>query len=414
MDLKITPSRQIRGSVFAPSSKSYAHRYIISAFLSRKSGFIKNVGNSNDVYATLNALKAVGLDYEMKDDGVSVSYLGGKDNAVIDCKESGSTIRFLFPIICALGIKGEFIGSERLLSRPMQDLTNCLNENGAKIRGFKISGKLSSGNYKITGGVSSQFISGLLFALPILDGDSKIIIDGETVSKDYINITLSVLKDFNIRIEKTDYGYFVKGNQNYIMPNNMVVEGDYSGASFILALGVIGGDVKVLNLNKQSVQGDRKIIDALRLFGGNIEEIDDGFHAKKSTLNAIALDCEDIPDLVQILSVVGAFASGKTVLKRVSRLQIKESDRIGGIIKNLEKAGVKAEFDGNDLTIYGNSPVGGIFSGDNDHRTVMSSSVLSAFCDGDSIVLGAEAVSKSYPNFFKDYIALGGQVDGDI
>ena len=415
MDIKITPSQQISGQVYAPPSKSYAHRYIISAFLSRQSGFIENVGNSKDVYATLNALKAVGLNYEMKDNGVSLSFSSLEKSAIINCNESGSTLRFLLPVISALGIKATFTGKGKLLQRPILDLTNCLNENGAEIDRFIVNGKLKSGEYKITGSVSSQFISGLLLALPILNGDSKIIIDGELVSKDYINVTLDVLKTFNIIIEKTTYGYYVKGNQTYVMPTKAIVEGDFSGASFILAMGLLGGSSSVLNLNKNSAQGDRKIIDALKLFGGDIKEIIGGYQAKKSKLKGITLDCENIPDLVQILSVVGAYAEGTTTLKNVSRLKDKESDRIEGIIKNLTASGVSASYDGKDLVIKGkNKVIGGVFSGDNDHRTVMAFSVLSAFCGGDSVVSDSEAVDKSYPNFFKDYIALGGKINGNI
>ena len=414
MDIIVSPSRQISGEVYAPPSKSYAHRYIISAFLSKESGFIEGVGTSKDVYATLNALSSIGLEYKMKDNGVEVHNTGKIKSNILDCNESGSTIRFLFPVISALGIKAEFTGSERLLSRPMQDLTKCLNANGAKIDGFKFLGKLNSGDFHITGKVSSQFISGLLFALPILDGDSKIIIEGDKVSKDYILITLEVINKFGIKIQETDYGYFVKGNQKYVCPKKMQVEGDYSGASFMLTMGALSDGVKVLNLNKSTSQGDRKIIDAIKLFGGIVNEVDGGYFVKKGELIGITLDCEDIPDLVQILSVIGAYAKGESRFLNVSRLKIKESDRIEGIIKNLKVAGVKAEYNGNDLIVYGGNPKGGVFSGDNDHRTVMSGAVLASFASGNSTILGAEAISKSYPNFFKDYVAIGGNISGDI
>ena len=415
MDIKITPSKQISGEVFAPPSKSYAHRFIISAFLSKESGFIKSVGTSKDVLATLNALSSIGLKYNLTNSGVEFSYNEIGEYSVLDCRESGSTLRFLFPIVCALGLEVEFTGSEKLLSRPIKDLADTLKENGAKIDGFKVSGKLKSGDYKITGKVSSQFISGLLFALPLLDGDSKIIIDGEAVSKDYIKITLEVLNVFGIKIEETAYGYFVIGNQKYKCPKTIEIEGDYSGASFILALGALSDKgVTVLNLNKASSQGDKKIIDALKLFGAKITEVDGGYFVKKGELNGITLDCENIPDLVQILSVVASFAKGESRFLNVSRLKLKESDRIEGIIKNLTSAGVKAEYTGNDLIIYGGEVKGSVFYGDNDHRTVMSGVVLSTFCKGESTILGAEAISKSYPEFFKDYKLIGGIVDGDI
>ncbi len=414
MDIKITPSRQISGVVYAPPSKSYAHRFIISAFLSKESGIIKGVGSSKDVLATLTALSSIGLKYNLIGNDVEFSYLKPSDYSVLDCNESGSTLRFLFPVVCALGLNAEFIGSEKLLSRPIKDLADCLNKNGAKIDGFKVSGKLQSGDYKITGKVSSQFISGLLFALPLLDGDSKIIIDGEAVSKDYINITLEVLNKFGIKIEKTDYGYFVMGNQKYVCPKDMEIEGDFSGASFTLAMGALSDGVTVLNLNKSTSQGDKKIIDALKLFGATVKEVDGGYFVKKGELKGITLDCENIPDLVQILSVIASYAKGESKFLNVSRLKLKESDRIEGIIKNLKSAGIKAEYNGNDLIVNGGEVKGSVFYGDNDHRTVMATSVLSAFCKGESKILGAEAISKSYPEFFKDYKLIGGIVDGDI
>ena len=414
MDIKITPSRQISGVVYAPPSKSYAHRYIISAFLSKESGFIKGVGNSKDVLATLNALSSIGLNYNLTKNGVEFSYSNPKGDFILDCNESGSTLRFLFPVVCALGLNAKFIGSEKLLSRPIKDLADCLSENGAIIDGFKISGKLKSGDYKITGKISSQFISGLLFALPILSGDSKIIIDGEAVSYDYIKITLEVLKNFGIIIKKTDYGYFVKGNQKYVCPKNMEIEGDYSGASFMLAMGALSDGVTVLNLNKLTSQGDKKIIDALKLFGAIVKEVDGGYFVKRGDLNGITIDCEDIPDLVQVLSVVASYAKGQSKFLNVSRLKIKESDRILGIIKNLNSSKIKAEYNGNDLIIYGGEVEGSVFYGDNDHRTVMSAVVLSTFTKGESKIIGAEAINKSYPEFFKDYKIIGGIVDGDI
>ncbi len=413
MDITITPSK-ISGEIYAPPSKSYAHRYIISAFLSKSEGIIKNVGASKDVLATLNALSGLGLKYSLEGGNVKISFGKAKNNAVLNCYESGSTLRFLFPVVCALGVKASFTGSEKLLSRPMKDLTDCLQANGAKIDGFSVSGKLKSGEYKINGGISSQFISGLMFALPLLDGDSKIIICGEEVSKDYLLVTLDVLKKFNINIEKTDYGYLVKGNQKYDIPKETTVEGDYSGASFMLSLGALSDGVTVLNLNENSLQGDRKIIDALSCFGAIVEKVEGGYFVKKGKLKAITLDCENIPDLVQILSVIASFSKGKSKFLNVSRLKLKESDRIEGIINNLKKAKIKAKYKNGNLIVYGGKPKAGTFSGDNDHRTVMSAVVLATFTKENSVVLGAEAIEKSYPSFLKDYIALGGKVDGNI
>lgn len=413
MDIKITPSK-IGGTLVAPPSKSYAHRYIIASFLSKTEGFICNCATSKDMYATLNCLKNLGLSYEFERGGVSLKFGKAVENPIIDCDESGSTLRFLIPILSALGVSCEFTGSKRLLQRPIKELTDCLNKNGAEIDGLKLNGKLKSGNYKIKGEISSQFITGLLFALPLLDGDSTIEITGETVSQNYIDITLDVLKEFNVFVEKTNCGYFVKGNQKYLMPKKMSIEGDFSNSAFLLALGVLGDGVTVTNLNKNSMQGDKKIIEILKGFGGNIKEVENGYFVKKGTLKGITVDCEDIPDIVQILSVVGAYAEGKSVFKNVKRLEIKESNRVLGIVNNLKNAGINAEYNGRDLTVYGGKVRYGTFNGDNDHRTVMSAVVMSAFSDGESVIRGVEAVNKSYPTFFEDFKSLGGITDGDI
>ena len=414
MDIKITPSN-LSGKVYAPPSKSYAHRYIIASFLSKTNGFISNCKPSKDVLATLNALKNLGIDYLFDKGGLKITKGKSVNNPILDCDESGSTLRFLIPIASALGVKCEFIGSKRLMERPTKDLLDCLNENGANIDGLTLNGKLKSGKFTINGSVSSQFISGLLFALPLLDGDSNLEIIGERVSQNYIDITLDVLKDFGVLIEKTSNGYFIKGNQTYKMPKVMSVEGDYSNSAFLLAMGVLGEGVTVLNLNKNSKQGDKKIIQILKDFGGIVEEVEDGYFVKKGELKGITVDCEDVPDIVQILSVVASFANGKSTFKSVNRLEIKESNRVLGIINNLKIAGVKAEYDGKDLTVYGSKKIDyGTFNGDNDHRTVMSAVVLSAFSNGKSVIKGAEAVNKSYPTFFDDFRSLGGITDGDI
>ena len=414
MDIKITPSN-VGGVVCAPPSKSYAHRYIIASFLSKSSGFISDCKPSNDVLATLNALKNLGFDYAFIRGGLSFACGTSTKNPVIDCNESGSTLRFLIPIVSALKVACQFTGSKRLLERPIKELTDCLNENGANIDGLTLNGGLKSGNFKINGGISSQFISGLLFALPLLDGDSNLEIIGERVSQNYIDITLDVLNDFGVIIEQTSNGYFVKGNQTYKLPKVMSVEGDYSNSAFLLAMGVLGKGVTVLNLNKNSKQGDKKIIEILKDFGGIVTEIDNGYSVKKGQLKGITVDCEDVPDIVQILSVVASYAEGKSIFKNVNRLEIKESNRVLGIINNLKIAGVKAEYDGCDLTVYGSKKIGyGAFNGDNDHRTVMSAVVLSAFSNGESVVKGAEAVNKSYPTFFEDFRSLGGVTNGNI
>ena len=413
MDVIVKKSK-ISGEVESPPSKSYAHRLIIGAFLSREPKIIKNVGKSKDVLATLNCLKSLGLDYSYNGDDISLKVGELTQNAILDCNESGSTLRFLLPIVCALKVNATFTGKERLLSRPIDDLVNTLNCNGGKVNNFKVEGNLKSGEYFINANVSSQYITGLLFALPLLQGDSKIILQGKLVSYDYVNITLDVLKLFNVKIDKTEYGYYVYGNQKYSSSSVLTCEGDYSGSAFMLVAGALGDGVLVKNLNKNSRQGDRRIIEILKEFSAIVEEKDNGYFVKKGNLKGVTIDCEDIPDLVQIISVLASYSSGKTVLKNVSRLAVKESDRIEGILTNLKSANVLANYDNGNLTIYGGEVKSGKFLGFNDHRTVMSATILSAFCEGESVITDSEAVSKSYTNFFKDFIKIGGQVSGDF
>lgn len=410
MDVKITPSA-LSGTFKAPPSKSFAHRYLIAGFLSGRKTLIKNVGCSRDVKATLNALKSMGLQFLGEDD-VEISDVNFPKNKVeINCGESGSTIRFLLPVACALGIKCVFTGSERLLKRPNEKLINLLNEHGADISGYDVGGKIKSGLYKIDASVSSQYITGLLFALPLLKGDSEIVLQNSVVSANYIDITLQVLSEFGIKIEKTEKGFFVKGNQKYISPESVFVEGDFSAISFMLTAGALGKGVTATGINVNSLQGDKKFIGLLKKTGAKVEEKENSVTVKRGELNAFTFDATSCPDIIQIASVLASFCKGKSIIKGVERLKIKESDRLKGIVDFLSVSGTKTEVYGDELAVFGGTPHGGKFCGDNDHRTVMSEATLSSFATSNSVILGANAVEKSYPDFFKDFISLGGKVD---
>ena len=413
MKVNITPTRLL-GEVFAPPSKSYAHRLLIASFLSGKRVEIKNVGDSFDVQATLGALESIGAKVEKTQNGVIVERTVIEKTDQIYCRESGSTLRFLVPVVAGLGIKGEFTGEKRLMERPLGELIDTLNERGANIIGRTVNGKLKSGRYVINAGISSQYITGLLLALPLLNGDSELHLDGNVVSKGYIDITLDVLKQFGIKIEKKDYGFFVKGNQTYTPPNSEIwVEGDYSGASFTLSLGALSDNgITVKGLNPNSCQGDREIVNVLKKFGAKVETKGANITVSKGKLNSVELDCENIPDLVQIISVVASFAKGESMLKNVDRLRIKESDRVQAILDMLDRAGISARYSNNAIYVKGGQPRGAIFQGGNDHRTVMSSTILSVNATSDSEIIGAEAITKSYPAFFEDIIKLGGKISG--
>lgn len=413
MNVHIKPSK-IQGEIVAPPSKSYAHRILIAAYLSGERVNVSNVGNSDDVLATINALRSLGAQISENDGVITVERKTIPAQATVDCNESGSTLRFLLPVASALNVHATFTAQGRLLTRPIKELVEALNCNGADIDGFTVKGKLQSGEFRIPANISSQYISGLLFALPLLHGDSTIVFVEEPVSKGYLDITLDVLQQFGIQIEQTSYGYYVKGDQQYKAAKDITVEGDYSGAAFMLSLGALCGNVKVKGLNAISLQGDAYILKVLDLFGGKVSVRDNCVTVEKDKLNAISLDCENIPDLVQIISVVASFATGVTVLRNVTRLRLKESDRVQAIVDQLHAVGIRCDYDNGCLFIHGGTPTGAILSGGNDHRTVMSATVLGLGAKGESTVVGIEPVNKSYTEFYNDILRLGGQINVNV
>lgn len=410
-DLIVKPSK-LTGEVIAPSSKSFAHRILISAFLSGEEVIVKNLGTSVDVEVTLNALKAMGATVKEIENGIIIKRGNTFCNGVtVDCVESGSSLRFLLPVASAFGINVTFTGSKRLLERPISELTKVLNQNGADIVGYTVNGKLKAGKFFIDGSISSQYVTGLLLALSVIDGESEIIINGKLVSKPYVDITLSVLKEFGVKFKQTENGYIIYGGYN-LAKTEFTVEGDWSGSAFILASGAIGGKVIVSGLNLNSCQGDMKIVDILKRFGAKITCQNDNITVEKASLTAITYDMEDIPDLCQIVAVVGAYAKGETVLTGVNRLKLKESDRISAIVNSLSLAGVKVSYDGDKIVIFGGNGIkNAIIDGGNDHRTVMSAIVMLSGANGVSKVTGAQAINKSYPEFIKDFKRIGGDVD---
>lgn len=384
----------IKGQINAIPSKSFAHRVCICDFLSNKE--IKDSYsnfNSKDISATANCLRAI-----------------RRGEKTLDCDESGSTLRFLLPLCASLGEEFLFVGKGRLMQRPNQELFEVLTSNGVSVSqdetGIKIKGKLTCGEYRLRGDVSSQYISGLLMALANLDGDSKIVLTTPLSSKPYVDITIEVLREYGIEIKSLENGYFIKGNQTF---NGLgKVEGDWSNMAFFLCLGAISGEITVNGLNLNSVQGDKKILSVLESAGAKAVCDDDKITVKKSALKAFTMNADDCPDLVPICAVLGAYALGTSVIKNVERLRIKESDRITSTIAMLKAFNIKAEFNGKDLIVYGGSVKGGKIDSFNDHRIVMASAVLGAGAIGQSEIIDADAVNKSYPTFFNDYQSVGG------
>ena len=410
MNIKIKPTT-LNGEVEIISSKSFAHRLLIASSLTRGESTIRRVNGSQDVTATIGVLRSMGTRILRVGDTCYIDRVSPVSEATLDCVESGSTLRFCMPLASSLGIDATFTGSERLLSRPIGDLTDCLQMHGIEVDGHHLVGILKSGIYRINSSVSSQYVTGLLMSLPLLEGDSTLILEGDKVSRGYIDITLDVLKDSDIVIDVVDdHTYFIKGGQCYRM-KSATVEGDWSNAGFFLVAGATSDiGVTVKGLNKHSVQGDRAIIDVLKMAGAEVIEIEDGYTVKRGNPRTIDIDCEDIIDLVPIISVLCTLPSGDSTLRGVSRLVDKESDRLYAVIDMLRRAGVSATSDGHTLTIHSRGAVeGGDYLSYNDHRMVMSASILSSIASGDSTIEGIEAVNKSYNTFFRDFSAIGGQ-----
>ena len=392
MNIGVT-GREIFGEINAIPSKSYAHRIAICNFLAgNKPTANCNGFSSNDIKVTEDCLEKL-----------------NKGEKILDCGESGSTLRFLIPLVATLGGEYEFIGHGKLMERPNQELFAVLNSHGVQTQNGKtirISGKMGVGEYKIRGDISSQYISGLLMALSGLNGQSQIILTTPLASSPYVDITIQVLNGYGVKIDKTQNGFIVYGKGK--LCGSLKPEGDWSNSAFFLVLGAICGSVKVKGLNPNSVQGDRYITEILTKSGANVTIEKDGVTASKKELKGFTFDCENCPDLVPIASVLGAYANGTTIIKNVQRLKIKESDRVQSTIEMLAGFNVLAKEKDNDLIIYGGNVRSGKANSFNDHRIAMSTAILGAGVVGESIVFDAKAVNKSYPTFFEDYNKVGG------
>ncbi len=406
MDVRILPS-ELKGETDAVTSKSMAHRQLICSALSDKVCKVKIDNFSDDILATVNAIKSMGC--EVKIDGKYAEVFPLKKSSgikIIDCNESGSTLRFLLPVVASLGITAEFTGKGRLPQRPISDLLNVMSEHSVKIgEGFpiKIQGKLTGGNYKIKGNISSQFISGLLFALPLCDEDSVLTVTEPIESKNYIEMTVKVLEDFGIKIERNNNTFYIKGKQKYIGKNSFS-EGDWSNASYFLAKGIF-----VKNIKKESVQGDKNILEILKKFGGKIEEKNNGFRWVYNDTFGTVIDASDVPDLVMTVAAVAAVSHGKTEIINAERLRLKESDRIKSTVKMLNDLGVNSEETENGIIINSSGKIkGGTVDSFGDHRIVMACAIMGAGSENGVVIKNAEAVRKSYPDFFEDFKKLGG------
>ena len=390
MKVKILPSKT-SGEVSAPPSKSFAHRYLIGSVLSRGKCVIKNIADSDDISATLSCIEQLGGSVTKDGNIVTVIPTNEKqiENAVFDCKESGSTLRFFIPVVLATGAKNcTFLGSERLLARGIKEYEKIFENSDVKIKSdeksIEVNGTLSAGNYEISGEVSSQYTTGMLFALSVLDGKSTLKITGNAESRAYVDMTIKVLKDFGADITETEKNFFEINGKGRLSPGEFTVEGDWSNAAFLIALSRLVGTISVSGLNENSVQGDRFCTAAFDALDGENAEI----------------DLKDCPDLAPILFSYAAYKNGGKFIN-TRRLRVKESDRANVMAEELKKFGANVKVYENSVEIEKTQLKPPIvpLCGHNDHRIVMALSVLAAVFGAE--IDGAEAVNKSYPDFFR-------------
>ena len=407
MDVTIVPGT-LKGAVTPPPSKSQAHRLILAAALSGGISTLSQVDFSQDMAATLGCMSARGPGGERRDTGqVKLHGLGNSipqagPIPVLDCGESGSTLRFLIPAALVVIGGGIFTGHGRLMERPQEPYFRLFEEKGisyAKKDGkLTIQGRLEPGEYVLPGNVSSQFFTGLLYALPLLDGDSTLRSSTPLESRGYVDMTLDALRTFGVNVEETEPGVFaIPGRQSY-QPKDPAVEADWSNAAFWYAANFLGAQVDIQGLNPDSVQGDRQI---------------GALYWKLARPGDVDIDLSQCPDLAPPLAAMAAVRKGTTRFVNAGRLRMKESDRLQTIAQTLNALGAKAQVGEDTLTLEGVDRLeGGTVDGCNDHRIAMMAAAAAVACTKPVTILGAECVKKSYPHFWWDYTALGGEVHG--
>ena len=421
MLVTISPPARIGGTVSAPPSKSMAHRAVLCSALAKGTSHIENLEFSKDISATLAAAGQLCARVESGPADVLVEGLGHFRPVFgpVDCCESGSTLRFLIPLASLTGQSITFVGRGRLMERPQSVYETLYREQNLHFEQangqLTVAGSLRSGEYTLAGNVSSQFISGLLFALPLLAGDSTLHLIPPVESRSYIEMTRAAQAAFGVTSHwLDDTTLCIPGGQQY-HPRDYIVEGDYSQAAFLAVLGAVKGSITLTGLAAETLQGDAAILDILRRCGAKFTRTEAGLVFEQAPLHGVDIDLADCPDLGPVLMVLGLLCEGTTVIRNAERLRIKESDRIAAMEAELRAVGGLVESEGGTITVQGcadrlHAPAG-VLHGHNDHRVVMSLAVLSLATGIPLTVDDAEAITKSWPNFFEAIKPLGAEVE---
>lgn len=415
--IKLFPT-SLEGSIKVPPSKSLSHRALICAALANGKSEISNVLLSEDIKTTISALEHLGAKFAIKKDKILVTGMKKLkyNHKPVYCNESGSTIRFLIPLFSLTNKKIVFTGKESLINRPQTIYKKIFDEDKnifiKKDNEIVVKGSLKAREYFIDGNVSSQFFSGLMFSLPLLKEDSKIFYNGTLESKSYIDLTIEMLELFNITIHEIENGYFIPGNQIY-KPNKYRVEGDYSQAAFFLVGGVLNGLINIDDLNSESNQGDYEIVNIIKRMKGKVIFTENGFISEKSKTYGTSVDVSDCPDLGPIIALLASLSFGTTIMTNIHRLRLKESDRVESTVNTLKALGADILVKNDEIIIHGkHSLLGGVtLDSYNDHRIAMLITIASTRCEKPVILTTANAVNKSYPHFYEDFLSLGGNIE---
>ena len=415
MERIIVKPNSLSGKIKAIPSKTYGHRMIILSALSQKASKLIIDEYNDDLSATLNCIKELGAEYSIDGEVLTIFPIEKVNSKpFLNAGESGSTLRFIIPVATALYENTVIDAKGSLKNRPIEPLLDGLSSVGVKFSNKTLPiesfGKFVGGDIELPGHVSSQFITGILIAASVLDKDSRIILTSKLESRAYVDVTIDVLKSYGIDVEKNSDGFFVKGGQCLNPPEEVLVEGDWSNAAPFLVAGALHGEVEITGLNRNSIQGDRVILDTLKSFGAEVS-ISDTIKVKSREKQPLNMDINECPDLLPVLSILACGANGQSIFTGCHRLRIKESDRLTNSMEIINNLGGDAFIKDDSLIVNGSGCLfGGEVKSYGDHRMVMAATIASSIAKEAIEIHGFSAINKSYPRFFKDFKCLGGEV----